>query len=132
MTATRSDPNLKRERVKCRSINHIGPIQFRIEAIYRVFYSAKHNSCLCAKYTLYPAKQGEGSEDVEIIDILNQEQVWYTHYPVARQREAGDSYRGGKIPTPRARGAHRGVMRGVCGRGERGVGSAGAGRGGAS
>jgi hypothetical protein len=59
--------------------------QFRIEAIYRVFYSTKRNSCLCAKYMLYPAKQGEGSEDVEIIDILNQEQVWYTHYPVAKK-----------------------------------------------
>jgi hypothetical protein len=57
---------------------------FELESLYRVFYSPKRNSCLAARYTLYPKKNEPSSEKVYIVDILNQEEVWSAIYAVAK------------------------------------------------
>jgi hypothetical protein len=49
---------------------------FEIESIYSVFYSSKANSCMLAKYTLFPHKDKKDSESLEIDDLLDQRQVW--------------------------------------------------------
>lgn len=59
--------------------------QYASEAVYRVFYSPKRNSCLAARYTLYFSKNSSDSEKVFIDDILSHEEVWSVYYNQPKQ-----------------------------------------------
>jgi hypothetical protein len=56
--------------------------QFVIEGYYRTFYSPTRNSCLAAKYILYP-EHGKivEKERLEIDDLSNNETVWSFDVP---------------------------------------------------
>lgn len=58
--------------------------KYIMESLYRVFYSTKENSCLAAKYTLYPNSKLE-TETAEIDDILSQKRLWFMSYPQSKK-----------------------------------------------
>lgn len=59
--------------------------QYASEAVYRVFYSPKRNSCFAARYTLYFSKNSSDNEKVFIDDILSHEEVWSVYYNQPKQ-----------------------------------------------
>lgn len=55
--------------------------QYALEALYQIFYSPIKNTCLSAKYILYPSHGTvEESETLRIDDILTGENVWVQNY----------------------------------------------------
>jgi hypothetical protein len=54
--------------------------QLTSEALYRVFYSPKRNSCLSARYTIYEGGPNKNREKVYIDDILLHKEVWSESY----------------------------------------------------
>ena len=47
-----------------------------------MFYSSKRDSCLAAKYTIFHSPNAEKEkENAEIVDVLDQQQVWLLMYP---------------------------------------------------
>jgi hypothetical protein len=59
--------------------------QFISEALYRVFYSPKRNSCLAARYTISENNSKKDQEKVFIEDILSHEKVWSEYYDEPKQ-----------------------------------------------
>jgi hypothetical protein len=54
--------------------------QLTSEALHRVFYSPKRNSCLSARYTIYEDGPNKNHEKVYIDDILLHKEVWSESY----------------------------------------------------
>ncbi len=75
----------KREEEKLRG--NLVKDKFKTEAVYRVFYSPKLDSCVLAKFTFYPnnhKRSGGADETAELVDILIQHQLWSESYVAAK------------------------------------------------
>jgi hypothetical protein len=76
---------LECEKLRKDVVDNLDQNQFEIQNLYSVFYSSKMNSCLAAKYTLYPRKNAASSETLEIDDLLDQRQVWSQYLEESKQ-----------------------------------------------